>query len=119
MRPGAEFAILLDAGVEVSDAATTFGDGLTVEFEHEAKHAVRGRVLRSHIDHDALFFVRTDLGSGLIPITTGDGVDRSLGGLARRCVWVSEVSATHRYDLRRSGGGMTAPLYSTSIPPSG
>ena len=54
LRPGAELHVLLDAGVQVADAAAGLGDRLALELEDQPEHAVRGRVLRAHVDDDAV-----------------------------------------------------------------
>ena len=54
LRPGAVLHVLLDAGVQVADAAAGLGDRLAVELEDQPEHAVRRRVLRAHVDDDAL-----------------------------------------------------------------
>ncbi len=46
---------LLDAGVQVADVGGEGDDGLAVDLEHEAQHAVGGGVLRAHVeDHGVL-----------------------------------------------------------------
>ena len=54
LGPGAELHVLLDAGVQVADAAAGLGDRLAVELEDQPEHAVGRRVLRAHVDDDAL-----------------------------------------------------------------
>ena len=54
LGPGAVLAVLLDAGVQVADAEPALGDGLAVELEDQPEHAVRRRVLRTHVDDDPL-----------------------------------------------------------------
>lgn len=114
LRPGPVFEVLLDPGVEVADAAAGLGDGLAVDLQDEPEHAVGGRVLGPHVDDDPLV---VGLGRGLddlVPVTAGDRVDGALGGLARAC-----RRGGHEYDLRWSGAGIWAPLYSTGMPPRG
>lgn len=114
LRPRAELEVLLDAGVQIADAAAGLGDRLAVDLQDEAEHTVGGRVLRAHVDDDALV-VGTGRGlDDLVPVAAGDRVDGALGGLARSC-----VLRAHEYDLRWSGAGIWAPLYSTGIPPRG
>ena len=48
------FAGLLHAGVQVADDRLGAQHGLAVELEHEAQHAVRRRVLRTHVDDHRL-----------------------------------------------------------------
>ena len=45
--------LLLDAGVQEADVGPRLDDGLAVEFEYHAQHAVRGRVLRPHVQGHA------------------------------------------------------------------
>ena len=80
LRPGAVLAVLLDAGVQVADDQAAVGHGLAGDLQDEAEHAVRGRVLRPHVDDDAL--VAGALAEQLVPVATGDRVDGALGGLA-------------------------------------
>ena len=132
LRPGAELHVLLDAGVQVADARAGLGHRLAVELEDEAEHAVRRRVLRPHVDDDALLVEGGGLVDELVPVAAGGVEDvGALGGRRRRrrrwrrcrrrrvgARWVS-VWAHQLYDLRWSGGGMVAPLYSTGMPPRG
>jgi hypothetical protein len=125
LHPVAVLEVLLDAGVQVADDGAALGDGLALELHHQPEHAVGGRVLRTHVHDDAL--VVHGAAEHALPVATGDGVDGALGGLpgARR-VGVGRagrgqglVVHGHAYDLRSSGGGTCAPLYSTGTPPSG
>ena len=129
--PGAELHVLLDAGVQVADAAARLGHRLAVELEDESEHAVGRRVLRTHVDDDALLVARGRSEDG-VPVGSGDREDTALAGLVclgvRVCerVVVAGVEGAlvgdvghQEYDLRWSGGGMVAPLYSTGMPPSG
>ncbi len=52
LHPGAELHVLLDAGVQVADAAAGLGDRLALELEDETQHAVGRGVLRTHVDDD-------------------------------------------------------------------
>ena len=54
LHPGAELHVLLDAGVQVADAAAGLGDRLALELEDQPEHAVGRRVLRAHVDHDVV-----------------------------------------------------------------
>ena len=46
---------LLDAGVEEADVGHHAQNGLAVDLEHQAEHAMRRRVLRAHVqDHGAI-----------------------------------------------------------------
>ena len=71
------------AGVEVADAAARLGDRLAVELEDQPEHAVGRRVLRTHVDDDALVRVGTEVADERVPVLTGDGEDAALGRLAR------------------------------------
>jgi hypothetical protein len=99
--------------VQVPDDEAALGDRLALELEDEPEHAVGGRVLRTHVHHDPLVVQRVGTTDDRIPVAAGDGEDLalarfSLGGVGH--YW---------YDLLRSGGGISAPLYSTGTPPSG
>ena len=50
------FAGLFDAGVQVADFGIEADDDFAVDFEHQAQHAVGGRVLRSHVEDHVLVF---------------------------------------------------------------
>ena len=54
LHPGAELHVLLDAGVQVADAAAGLGHRLALELEDQPQHAVGRRVLRAHVDDDPL-----------------------------------------------------------------
>ncbi len=62
LHPGAVLHVLLDAGVQVADAAPGLADRLALDLEDQAEHAVRRRVLRTHVDDDPLLDL---LGEGL------------------------------------------------------
>ncbi len=113
----AEFHVLLDAGVQVADAAAGLGDRLAVDLQDQPQHAVGGRVLRAHVDDDALVVGLADRFGDLVPVAAGDGEDPAFGGLPLFRLLGGRV--THEYDLRWSGAGIWAPLYSTGMPPSG
>jgi hypothetical protein len=80
LRPVPVLEVLLDSGVQVPDDSARLDDRLALEFEHQPQDAVRRRVLRTHVDDDAL------LGAGLVdqcvPVAAGDSEDLALGGLA-------------------------------------
>ena len=81
LGPGAELHVLLDAGVQVADARAGLGHRLAVELEDEAEHAVRRRVLRTHVDDDPLLVEGGGLVDELVPVATGGVEDvRALGG---------------------------------------
>ncbi len=50
------FAGFFDAGVKVADFGIEADDDFAVDFEHQAQHAVGGRVLRSHVEDHVLVF---------------------------------------------------------------
>ena len=50
LRIGLVFAGFLDAGVQVAEVRNRFDDGFAVQFQRHAQHAVRGRVLRPHVE---------------------------------------------------------------------
>jgi hypothetical protein len=102
LRPVAVLEVLLDARVQVADDDPVGHHRLALELEHHAEHAVRRRVLRPHVEDDALL-VEAALRDLVVPVAAADVVD----GLG------------HANDLRWSGGGICAPLYSTGTPPSG
>ena len=116
LRPGAVLEVLLDAGVEVADAAAGLGDRLAVDLQDEAEHAVGGGVLGAHVDDDALVVGPGRGLDDLVPVATGDRVYGAFGGLR----WAERVvGVLIEYDLRWSGAGIWAPLYSTGMPPRG
>ena len=50
-----DLEFLLDAGVQKADVGLAANDGLAVQFQQQAQHAVRGRVLRPHVeDHGSV-----------------------------------------------------------------
>ena len=53
LMPGLDLALFLDAGVQEADVGHRLGDGLAVQFDDHAQHAVRGRVLRTHVEGHA------------------------------------------------------------------
>ncbi|WP_370518502.1 hypothetical protein [Nostocoides sp. HKS02] len=85
LGPGAELHVLLDAGVEVTDARTGLGHGLTVELEDESQHAVGRRVLGTHVDDDALLVERSGLVDELVPVATGGVEDVGALGSSGVC----------------------------------
>ena len=82
LDPGAVLHVLLDAGVQVPDAATGLGHGLALEFEDQPEHAVGRGVLGAHVDHDALGLVGVQALGDRVPVLTGDGEDLAVAGLA-------------------------------------
>ncbi len=88
LGPGAELHVLLDARVQVADPRAGLGDGLTVDLEHEAQHAVRRRVLRPHVDDDALLAEPERLLGDVGPVAVAvrlEGGDVAVGP-GRTCV---------------------------------
>ena len=51
---GLRFARLLNARVEITDVGSGLHHGFSVQLEEHAKHAVRGRVLGSHVEDHGL-----------------------------------------------------------------
>ena len=81
LGPGAELHVLLDAGVQVADARAGLGHRLAVELEDQAEHAVGRRVLRTHVDDDALLVEGSRLVDELVPVAAGGVEDvGALGG---------------------------------------
>ena len=54
LRPGAAFAHLLEAAVQVPDLHVAALDGLARQLEHDADGAVHGRMRRSHVEQHGL-----------------------------------------------------------------
>ena len=104
LGPGAELHVLLDAGVQVADARTGLGHRLAVDLEHEPEHAVRRRVLRTHVDDDPLLAEAGGLLGDVGPVAAGRLEARDALGVAvhdsGRGPW---CLSGHRYDLRWSG----------------
>src|SRR6202012_5258547 len=100
------FEVVLDSGVQVVDSAAGLGDGLAFDLQDQSQHAVSGRMLRPHVDDDPLAGLALLAGGldDLVPVLPAE----SYQGFAHQL-----------YDLRWSGGGIFAPLYSTGTPPSG
>ncbi|MGY4645481.1 hypothetical protein ACVW07_003314 [Cellulomonas sp. URHB0016] len=71
LGPGAELHVLLDAGVQVADARAGLGHRLTVDLEHQPEHAVGRRVLRAHVDDDALLAQPGRLLGDVRPVAAG------------------------------------------------
>ena len=49
---------LLDAGVQIADVGHERDDGFAIDLEHQAKHAVRRRMLRAHVEDHGLVLRR-------------------------------------------------------------
>ena len=79
LRPGPELHVLLDPGVQVADPAPGLGHRLAVDLEDQPEHAVRGRVLRAHVDDDPLLAEAGGLLGDLGPVAAGRGEDPALG----------------------------------------
>jgi hypothetical protein len=109
LRPVAVLDVLLDAGVQVADDHPRLGHRLALEVEHQPQDAVRGRVLRPHVDDEALLAAEV-AAEGLVPVAAGDGVDAALGGLPRPGVRV--VRGAHRRPLTGSCAGCRAAGWS-------
>src|SRR5665811_1803882 len=123
LGPGAELHALLDTGVQVPDARLGLGDGLAVELDDHAQDAVRGRVLRTHVDDDPLLVQGGRLVDDGVPVATSGVVDAGALGVlftSHGCgMDVAGLFSHQLYFLRSSGGGTVAPLYSTGMPPRG
>ena len=122
--------VLLDAGVQVADAAAGLGHRLALELEDQAQHPVRRRVLGAHVDDDAFLVALVHVVDEGVPVPTGDVVDLAGLGFTRARVRVGRVVGTRVARVARrgghqlyarlsSGGAIWAPLYSTGMPPSG
>ncbi len=48
------FHVLLDTGVQIADIGNAVHNRLTIQFKHEAQHAVRTGMLRSHVEDHGL-----------------------------------------------------------------
>ena len=68
--------VLLDPGVQKADAATGFDHRLALDLQDQPQHPVGGRVLRSHVDHDALAGHAVFRGGDdLIPVLSAENDD--------------------------------------------
>src|SRR5690625_1702300 len=122
LRPGAVLHVLLDTRVQVTGTHPHLVDRFTLDVEDQPQHAVGGGVHRAHVDDDAFFAEAFGFLRDRGPVAAFCGelcpgtrvVRRGLGG-----PHVLSVAGHQLYDLRTSGGGTVAPLYSTGIPPSG
>ena len=145
LDPGAELGRLLDAGVQVADHRLEVDDLLALELHDQPQHPVGRGVLGAHVDdHHVVLALGRGPGRDLGPVAAAHGhhlVDAPLvhrdvlGGLGRGQVvglagldttssTSSDLGFAHvlvQPPLYRlvSGGGMWAPMYSTSTPPSG
>jgi hypothetical protein len=79
----AVFAVLLDTGVQIADAAPSLGHSLAVQLEDEAEDAVGRRVLWPHIDHDVLLASLPKIADDLVPVAPAQGVNPAFGRLVR------------------------------------
>ena len=76
LGPVAVFEVLLDAGVQVPDAAAGLDDGLALDLQDEPQHSVGGGVLRPHVDHDPLAGMLLGSRHYLFPVLSADNDDR-------------------------------------------
>ena len=53
LLPGLDLAFLLDPGVQKTDVGNSRQDGLAIQLQHDAKHAVRRGMLRPHVERHA------------------------------------------------------------------
>src|SRR5207245_11094706 len=112
LRPVAVLEVLLDAGVQVPDDRAGLGDGLAFEFQDQAQYAVRGGVLRAHVDDDPLLGERVHATQYRVPVAAGDREYLALGRLAG-----ARVIRAHWYVLLCSGPGcgvISAPFTGNS-----
>ena len=86
LRPRAELHVLFDAGVQVADAGACFGDDFAVDLKDQAQHTMCRRVLRTHIDDNAVAFEA--VGADRVPVLAGDRVNRSGRSLVAACVGI-------------------------------
>ena len=84
LGPVAELHVLLDAGVQVTDAAPGLGNALTLQLQDQPEYAVGRRVLRTHVHHDPLVAALGLLGHQGVPVLSGDGIDVALRRVGRR-----------------------------------
>ena len=82
LGPRLELHVLLDAGVQEANGGSDVGDGLTVHLQDEAEHAVGGRVLRAHVDHDRLVPTFGLLCGDLRPVASLGQIDPISRGFA-------------------------------------
>ena len=102
LGPVAELHVLLDTGVQVSDAGPGLGDVLAVKLEDEAQDAMGRRVLRTHVDNDPLLMEGERLVGDAVPVAADSVVDVStlslLGVGHRGGVDVAILSSHHLHD---------------------
>jgi len=96
LRPGAVLGVLLDAGMQESDARTTAHHVLAVHLEHQTHHAVGRGVLRAEIDHDDLVGAFALGFDDLVPVGT-----RGQVGL------IGDRLARYRENVLRAGNART------------
>ena len=90
LGPVAVLEVLLDAGVQVADDRAGLGDRLALELQDQPQHAVRGRVLRAHVDDDPLVVDRVGARrrrvsqSPPVTVKTRPSVVSRVGGVVRR-----------------------------------
>ena len=68
---GLGFHVLFDAGVQETDVGDTVDHGLAVQFEQQAQHAVRGGMLRPHVQQHGLA-LDGPVGDQVLQIVYGD-----------------------------------------------
>ena len=66
--------------MQIADPGTRLGDRLALDLQDQAQHAVRRRVLRTHVDDDPLLGTGADLADDVIPVPA-DGVEDALVGI--------------------------------------
>ena len=72
LLPGFYLALFFDPGMQESDIRNGRNNGLAVQFQNYAQHAVRGRVLRTHVQGHPLAAASGRRASGLFRIQRGN-----------------------------------------------
>ena len=70
LGPRLELGVLLDTCVEEADAGADGGDRFTLHLQHQAQHAVGGRVRGAHVDDDGLVAALGLFCDDLFPVAT-------------------------------------------------
>ncbi|GAA4692897.1 hypothetical protein GCM10023263_31930 [Phytohabitans rumicis] len=68
--------------MQVADDDPRLPDGLALKLQDQPEHAVRRRVLGTHVDDDVLVLDRVGPADDGVPVAAGDVEDLALGGLA-------------------------------------
>ncbi len=126
LRPGPVLAALLDPGVQVADDQSGLGDRLALDLQHEPQHPMGGRMLRPHVDDDALGLLLA-VPEHILPVATGDRVDppapglriTSLIGLGRRAAGRHRAPRITSSSGARPVGGSWRPCSRPGCRPAG